>query len=342
MEYISSPSIVILLNGDYVSSHDLFGPKSNESMSGETDVFRSRDRGLTWAKIAEMHDQFWPNLFVLHRKLYLMGSSHEYGRGVIRQSLDGGSTWTSLSFLTSGSGYHTAPVPIVRKSGRIWRAMEFHPTGSWGHFEAFVLSAPENSNLLDSKNWSMTERLPFPQDETVGDTWLEGNAVIGPDGSILDILRVDDIEKAAIVKVDGLRLEFEGLVDFPGGSKKFTIRYDKKTREYWTLSNPALEQYPLSATDPARVRNTLALMSSKDLYHWKIVRIILSHADPAMYGFQYVDWQFDGLDIIAVVRTAFADSAGDAHRYHDANFLTFSRVKNFRSTPEKGLRFSTE
>lgn len=175
MEYIGSPSIVILPNCDYVSSHDLFRPKSNESMSGETDVFRSRDRGLTWVKIAELHDQFWSNLFVLHRKLCLMGSSPEYGRVVIWQSPDGGSTWTSPSSLTSGSGSHTAPVPIVRTNDRVWRAMEFHPTGPWGHFEAFVLSAPENSNLLDSKNWSMTERFPYPKDESVGDTWLESS-----------------------------------------------------------------------------------------------------------------------------------------------------------------------
>ncbi|MGH9342799.1 MAG: sialidase family protein, partial [Terriglobia bacterium] len=205
MEYIGSPSIVILPNGNYVSSHDLFGPDSNQSTSGETEVFRSTDRGLTWAKVAVLHDQFWSNLFVLHGKLYLMGSSHEYGRVVIRQSLNGGSTWTSPSFLTSGSGYHTAPVPIVQKNGRVWRAMEFHPAGPWGHFKAFVLSAPANSNLLDPKNWSMTEQLPYPQNESEGDTWLEGNAVIAPDGSILDILRVDDIEKAAILKVDGLR-----------------------------------------------------------------------------------------------------------------------------------------
>lgn len=104
--------------------------------------------------------------------------------------------------------------------------------------------------------------------------------------------------------MDGLRLEFEGFVDFSGESKKFTIRYDKKTQEYWTLSNPALEQYPLSVTDPAKVRDTLALMSSKDLCHWKI-EIVISHPDSAMYGFQYADWQFDGLDIVAVVRTPF-------------------------------------
>jgi hypothetical protein len=225
-------------------------------------------------------------------------------------------------------------VPIVEKNGRIWRAMEFHPTGPWGHFKAFMLSAPEKSNLLDPKNWSMTEQLSYPADETEGQTWLEGNAVIAPDGSILDILRVKDLQKVAILKNNGLRLDFQGLVDFPGGATKFTIRYDKVSRRYWTLSNPALEQYPMSATNPDQVRNTLALMSSKDLHHWKIERIILSHPDPKMYAFQYVDWQFDGQDIIVASRTAFDDSTGGPHRFHDANYLTFHRVKDFRSEKE--------
>ncbi len=43
-------------------------------------------------------------------------------------------------------------------------------------------------------------------------------------------------------------------------------------------------------------------------------------------GFQYADWQFDGDDLVAVVRTAWG-----AGNYHDANFITFHRVKNFRT-----------
>ena len=331
LEYIGSPSIAILPDGDYVASHDLFGPKSTQNTSGETDIFRSNDRGRSWSKVAVLHNQFWSNLFVLHHKLYIMGPSCQYGRVVIRESLDDGTTWTPPSFLTSGSGYHTAPVPIIQKGGRVWRAMEFHPPGPWGHFKAFVLSAPANSNLLDPKSWSMTEQLSYPKNESEGVTWLEGNAVMGPDGSILDILRISDIQKAAILKMDGLRLDLEALVDFPGGSTKFMIRYDRKTHEYWALSNPALKQYPMSGINPSSVRNTLALMSSKDLRHWKIDRIVLSHPDPAMYGFQYPSWQFDGPDIIAVLRTAFDDSTGGAHRFHDANFLTFIRIRSFRS-----------
>jgi hypothetical protein len=329
--YIGSPSIVILPKGDYIASHDFFGPGSTQSSSGLSRVFRSADRGRTWRQVAEFSDQFWSNLFVHRGAIYVMGTTSEYGRVVIRRSTDGGRTWSPPAFLTSEPNYHTAPTPVVQKDGRLWRAMEYHPPGPWGFFEALVLSAPAKSDLLDPKNWAMTGRLPYPPSASQGKHWLEGNAVIGRDGSLLDILRVDNIEKAAIVRVREGTLQWEGLTDFPGGSKKFTIRYDRKSRKYWTLSNPALKEYSMSATDPASVRNTLALVSSKDLRSWRIERIVLSDPDPVHHGFHYVDWQFDGPDIVAVSRTAFDDEFAGPPRAHDANYLTFHRIAGFRS-----------
>ena len=46
----------------------------------------------------------------------------------------------------------------------------------------------------------------------------------------------------------------------------------------------------------------------------------------ARIGFQYVDWQFDGDDIIYVVRAAYRG----AHNFHDANHIVFARIENFR------------
>ena len=43
-------------------------------------------------------------------------------------------------------------------------------------------------------------------------------------------------------------------------------------------------------------------------------------------GFQYLDWQFDGDDLVAVCRMAW-----NGLNYHDANTVTFHRVKNFRT-----------
>jgi hypothetical protein len=61
--YIGSPSIVILPDGHYLASHDFFGPKSGQSVSATTRVFRSSDRGQSWQRTAELKDQFWSNLF---------------------------------------------------------------------------------------------------------------------------------------------------------------------------------------------------------------------------------------------------------------------------------------
>jgi hypothetical protein len=43
-------------------------------------------------------------------------------------------------------------------------------------------------------------------------------------------------------------------------------------------------------------------------------------------GFQYVDWHFDGPDIIYLVRTAWRGAAN----FHDANRITFHVLEGFR------------
>ena len=168
--------------------------------------------------------------------------------------------------------------------------------------------------------------------------------MIARDGSILDILRVNNQEHAAVLKLTGTSLKLERFVDFPGGAKKFTIRFDPVSKLYWSLVNPALPGEALSVSSPGSVRNTLALISSPDLTHWTPRLVVLHHSDATSHGFQYVDWQFGGADIIAASRTAFDDDKGGAHSYHDANFLTFHRIVAFRklgSIRLKGTAFPT-
>jgi hypothetical protein len=43
-------------------------------------------------------------------------------------------------------------------------------------------------------------------------------------------------------------------------------------------------------------------------------------------GFQYVDWQFDGNDIIAAVRASYRG----AQTYHNSNRILFQRLVNWR------------
>ena len=348
--YIGSPSIAVLPNGDYVASHDHFGPKSTEHQSAVTAIFRSRDRGATWQKIATVQGQFWSTLFVHRGKLYLIGTDRHHGNAIIRRSADGGATWTSPAdarsgLLRSDGQYHCGPMPVTEHQGRLWRAIERRdPPQGWGiTYRAGVLSVPADADLLDAANWTCSHFLPGDA-RWLGGTfggWLEGNAIPARDGTMLDVLRVDTAgypEKAALVSVspDGRTLSFDpatGFTDFPGGAKKFTIRFDAKTDLYWSLATLVPERHQKGAygKKPGGVRNSLALVSSPDLRHWSTRCLLLHHPDTFRVGFQYVDWLFDGEDIIAACRTAYDDGLGGAHNNHDANFLTFHRWKNFRN-----------
>lgn len=348
--YVGSPGIAILPNGHYLAKHDEFGPKSTENTEAVTAVFRSLDRGRTWQRVATVKNMYWASIFVHQGTAYLLGTSKQHGFAVISRSTDEGVTWTAPTDKDSGllldrAKYHCAPVPVVVHNGRIWRAMEdVMGPGGWGsHFRAFMMSAPVDSDLLKADNWVASNALGRDPQWLAGEFrgWLEGNAVVTPEGEIVDILRVDyrpEGEKAAIIKIsaDGQNAVFDagtGFIDFPGGAKKFTIRFDPVSKMYWTLSNPVLPQH--QDPDPGRVRNAVALMRSADLRHWEMRSIVLYHPDVSRHGFQYLDWLFEGDDIIAVSRTAYGTGALAAPRQHDANYLTFHRFENFRTLTQK-------
>ncbi|MDX1286218.1 MAG: hypothetical protein R3182_14460, partial [Draconibacterium sp.] len=108
---------------------------------------------------------------------------------------------------------------------------------------------------------------------------------------------------------------------------KFSIRYHEKSELYWTICSMVTEEY--AHMDAAKVRNKLVLKSSPDLKNWTINKELLYHPDVEKHGFQYIAWQFEGDDIIFLSRTAYDDKYGGAHNYHDANYITFHRIKNF-------------
>ena len=206
-----------------------------------------------------------------------------------------------------------------------------------------MLSAPLDADLLKADSWTSSNILYYDSTYLDGNFggWLEGNAVVDREGQLWDILRVDDRstleEKAAMVKIsaDGKKAKFDpktGFISFPGGSKKFTIRFDKKSNLYWTIANviPEAVKQSTDRTNPASIRNTQALFSSPNLIHWDQKKVLLQHDDIKNHGFQYVDWLFDGKDILFLSRTAYDDGVGGAHNNHDANFLTFHKIKKFR------------
>jgi hypothetical protein len=343
-KYVGSPGIAIVGPGIYVAKHDEFGPGSSEFSSAITQLYRSEDAGTSWRHTHTMDGLFWASIFSLEDSVYLLGTDKHHGNVVIFRSGDAGRTWTKPIDADSGllrtGENHTAPVPIVIHNNRIWRAIEDAGNGDkWGiRYGAMMMSAPVDADLLKASSWTFSNTIARDPAWLRGkfNAWLEGNAVVTPEGNVVNVLRVDYNPEGGIAAIarssdDGRTLSFDperDIIEFPGGATKFTIRRDPQTRSYWTLSNYTPEFH--RNTRASSTRNTLALASSKDLRTWSVRSVVLYHADEKNHAFQYADWLFEGGDLIVVSRTAYDDGLGGAHRFHDANFLTFHRIKNFR------------
>lgn len=274
----------------------------------------------------------------------MIGTSTEYGALLIGRSDDEGQTWTPpTEIIKPGSreegGPHKAPVPVVVHEGRIWTAVEFGSWGLGGH-EAGVVSAPADADLLNADNWTVAPFLPYdaawPGTVEGGKaSLLEGNIVATPEGELVNLLRYHtfqanpDYGRAVMLNVNVTYpekgLSFRKVIDFHGNMSKFTIHYDPKSSRYWSLVN--------RVTLPnVKQRNILTLVSSADLEQWEIVCDVLNYEhndwpeDDTKVGFQYVDWVMDGDDLVYLSRTAI----NGAYNFHNANYMTFHRIPNFR------------
>lgn len=362
--YIGTPAIAILPDGSYVAAHDFFG--RNPSLTDTTHVYGSRDRGQTWARLAEIKGQAWFTLFVHRGALYLHGTASRYGDMTIRRSTDGGRTWTEPRDDKSGllvrGRYHGAPVPVVEHNGRLWRAVEERVNDEpWPlHFATLVVSAAVDADLLDARSWTRTNATRFQPQWFNGRRpgWLEGNVVVTPEGRLANILRVHteprvedefaptggakgipryEVGARCEISADGRTQTFDpqrGFVHFPGSQSKYTIRFDPQTKRYWALVQKISRPHEGRdwKTSPIHQRNVLMLTSSADLRSWEERAIVLRWrqgevlAGADRVAWQYLDWQFEGDDLVAVSRTSWGGQT-----YHNANYMTFHGVRNFRA-----------
>lgn len=337
---LCSPSLVILPSGALLASMDLFAPGAPQNL---TLLFRSDDRGQSWRYVADLFSCYWATLFVHRGRLYVQACSTEYGDILIGASDDEGQSWTAPVHLFPGSssplaaGWQRTPMPILRAHGRLFVSVDY---GAWkeGGHQIGLLSIPDDADLLVSRNWTCSDLIAYdpawpgaPTGKSSG--LLEGSMVISPDGRLLNLLRIGligcqpDHGVAVLLEADAdnpeAALKFHRFIAMPSGSNSKThVLYDDQSRQYLAIGNICV--------DPATPgqRNVLALQSSRDLYHWQVVKVLLDYRteNPQNVGFQYISFLIDGDDLLVLSRT----SLNKSRNFHDANYATFHVVANFR------------
>ncbi|WP_168119993.1 sialidase family protein [Paenibacillus sp. HB172176] len=337
---LCSPSLVKLPGGALLASMDVFSGGAPQNL---TLLYRSDDGGDNWKYVTELFPCFWGKLFVWKNALYMLAHTTEYGSLIIGVSHDEGRTWSAPVTILPGAGSkvargpHKAPMPVIEAGGRLHTAVDY---GSWptgGHANA-LLSIDSDADLLVADNWRCTDFLPYDADwkgAAVGKSGgaLEGNAVVGPDGQLYNVLRYQmngctpSHGKALMLRGNleepEAPLNFHGFVDFNGGSNsKFDLLYDEPSGAYWAIVSEIVDDAAPSQ------RNVLSLAVSQDLQRFSIVKRLLDYRDanPQEVGFQYVSFLIDGDDILYQCRTAM----NGARNFHDANYSTFHRIERFR------------
>ena len=196
---------------------------------------------------------------------------------------------------------------------------------------------------------------------------LEGN-VVHVGGKLLVIARMvinryGTSNMAAVFELtrEGrtLTLIFRQLYPLPGGQFKFHILWDERSRLFWMASNfptnswglyhdPAVKLpvtrlsgslredppvcdslpcvgYPQLSRSLREDRRLLMLSYSLDALNW-LPACCIAKAEKMTQSFMYPSMVIDGDDIALISRTA-----RDSNDFHDADLVTFHRVRNFRS-----------
>lgn len=329
--FISDPEILILSNGDYLASHALAGRSSESGTSGKTTVYRSTDSGLSWSKVTEITGLLRASLLEHNGAVYLIGSNHDASgsKAVIARSNDYGATWTKSAVFSKG-GSATPNNPVVFK-GRIWNA------ATTSSFSALA-TAPD---LLQDSAWTnkggfpaLDPNWPGGKNSFVG----EGQIVASPEHGLYILPKVKFVPLTALARVDSTTgaVAFDPARDFislPGGEKKIGAGYDPVSGRFYALTQPILPAHSGSSIATDMIRNSAAILSSKDLFNWKVESFIVYSSRIDTDGFGYMNFDIDGNDMVLVARTAWpvTGTSYNPKRGHDSNLLTFHRLANFRT-----------
>ena len=340
---LCSPSLIRLTSGVLLASMDLFAPGAPQNL---TLVYRSEDNGATWHYQNELFPCYWAKMFLHRGELYMLGVSNEYGDLLIGKSTDEGRTYEAPTVIMRGScscktaGIGRTPQNIFEHKGRLYTSFEW---GAWavGYHAACIISCDADGDLLDADNWKVSYPLKFdPTWEGVepypSNGMLEGTVTLAPDGKLVAIYRYDmtktEVKYGKILSFEidpddpTAPIKYQKTIKCDGHHSKFIIQKDEPSGYYSSIISRITDK------NKDYDRRLLSLVRSKELDEFELVCDLYDLRDRAEWneeGMQYVDFFFEGDDILFLSRT----SMNGGNNFHDANYSTFHRIKNFRTTP---------
>lgn len=306
-----NPRLVILPDGTFVAAVDhgvgCFVPAPR---TPAVSVFRSTDRGQTWVVTASLSSPFSASMFAVGDDLYLLGAAERTQRTyvgglVIKQSKDGGRTWSEARDRTTGQLAdqlsHSLWPEAVICGGRVWRPQEVrsHREDNVLESDLVVMSAPVDADLLNADSWRTSSRAAIDdQDHMVG--FLDVIAMrSGPPRFAVSCLD-DFVLCRAETNSDGIELRassVESQARLPKRAARRKVLHDPVTDTYFALTMP--NDLDESRDDPHKPSTALVLMSSPDCASWSARTELMRMGDDVPIG--WLDWAIDGADLVFVM-----------------------------------------
>lgn len=301
-------------------------------------IIRSDDWGETWGELEYLtHEQIWhqapSNVWYKDDCIYLVmeretDQCHGWPvcsiapilmRGKITDDLTRRENWTFASELVFKENIDENNLPEF--------GIPFYPNIPGGYMAGTPMGWLETNvvQLLKPNDWFYDptgKTLHLFMRTWTGATWM---------GAMIKVVEHDDgtMETMFEHAPSGKRMVF---IPIPGGgSSKFHILYDEKTKTYWLLGS----QFTDSMVNFNEMtyhqwrgydRYRLALYYSINCFDWIPAGVVTAGKTPAQAR-SYASMVIDGDDLLVLSRT------GDDHALsgHDTNIISFHRVKNFRS-----------
>lgn len=286
-------------------------------------VARSDDEGLTWGD--------WVEVINIPRQI-----SPDANESGIRPTTYDDPSWAEgqkwLSFCQHS---------MVVKNGYLYFAVTERAQ------DMAIVSCDLRNGLLNPESWKISETEPVNIPKELNPGFFPGRSMGTLEGNVIEINgklrllarqvvdRYGTSNIAAVFDVEGTagnpRLSFVQFFPVPGAHGLFKIVYDDKSKLFWMASNLESNSQNWvtcpSGSHKGRDRRFLMLWYSLDALNWFPAGCIAA-AVRMQQTFNYPSMMIDGDDLAIVARSTI-----DADNYtsHDADHVTFHRVRNFRS-----------